>query len=219
MELGTAILLVISSRELSPFMGTVPSGISAAVAYGHLLFVVSALVAIFVIDLKYGIIPDKIVMPTIFLVTGYWLLITGSKVLRLYYDLKGDTQGLGPYLLQTDYFKNHVFLEIKPFLLTVAGSLFISSIFYFLIVITRGRGMGFGDVKLGVLVGIVSGFPKMLVAVFLSFLMGAVVSVILILMGRKRFGETVPFGPFLVLGTFMSLLFGDAILNWYLGLL
>lgn len=72
-----------------------------------------------------------------------------------------------------------------------------------------------GDVKLAVLMGLVLGFPKIILALYLAFLTGAFVGVILILVGKKRFGEHIPFGPFLTSATLISLFWGDWILKWF----
>ena len=79
--------------------------------------------------------------------------------------------------------------------------------------------MGGGDVKLAFLVGLIVGWPNMIVAVVLAFLTGALVSVILMALGKTKFGETIPFGPFLVVGTYAALLFGGSVLEWCLRLL
>jgi leader peptidase (prepilin peptidase)/N-methyltransferase len=65
------------------------------------------------------------------------------------------------------------------------------------------------------LVGLLTGWPNMVVAIFLSFLTGALVGVILMSMSAKKFGDTIPFGPFLVLAAFITLFFGDLIWGWY----
>ena len=84
---------------------------------------------------------------------------------------------------------------------------FLSALFFLsLIVVTKGKGMGFGDVKLGLLIGLVLGFPKILVALFFAFLTGAVVGVILVLTGSKKLKSKIAFGPFLVAGTIFALL-------------
>jgi len=62
--------------------------------------------------------------------------------------------------------------------------------------------------------GLVLGWPKILVALYLAFLTGAIVGVILILLGKKRFGEHIPFGPFLTTATWIGLLWGGQILAW-----
>ena len=172
------------------------------------------LVPIFVIDLRRGIIPDKIVFPAIGLVAGSRLLVAGWRIFSLYRNLKGDIGGLGPYLLQTDFFRQHVWLELRPLLWTLLGSVFLFFCFFVLHHLFSGRALGGGDVKLALLVGLITGWPNMIVAVVSSFLTGALVSVILMSVGKKRFGETVPFGPFLVIGTYVALFWGDKILRY-----
>jgi len=183
------------------------------------LTLAAILIAIAAIDLKHGIIPDRLVYPAVGLVTGYWLLVTGLRIWGLYRKLKGDTGGLGPYLLQTDFFRRHAWLELRPLLWTLLGALVLYSLLFILHSLFKGRALGGGDVKLVFLVGLVTGFPNMFVAVFSAFLTGALVSVILVLLHKKKFGETVPFGPFLVIGTYIALFWGDNIIRWYLGLL
>jgi len=95
--------------------------------------------------------------------------------------------------------------------------LVLMAFFYGLWFFTRGRGFGFGDVKLAPSLGLLLGWPKTTVAVFLAFVIGAVVAVILIALGKKKLGQTIPFGPFLVLGTFAALLFGGRLWGWYFG--
>ena len=63
------------------------------------------------------------------------------------------------------------------------------------------------------------GWPKMWVGVWLAFVIGAAVGLILLAQGKKRFGQAIPFGPFLVIGTLLSLLYGESLLSWYLALL
>lgn len=83
----------------------------------------------------------------------------------------------------------------------------------FLNFITFGQGMGLGDVKLSVLLGLVLGEYTFL-SMFVAVLLGAVVGIILILFGRTRLRQPIPFGPFLILGAFITLLFGDMMVVW-----
>lgn len=85
--------------------------------------------------------------------------------------------------------------------------------FLLLVLLTRWQGMGLGDVKLAGLMGLILGFPSIIVALYLAFLTGALVGVILILTKRKRLKSEIPFGPFLVLATFIALFWGEKI--WY----
>ena len=76
--------------------------------------------------------------------------------------------------------------------------------------------MGTGDITLAFLMGLVLGFSQTILAVFLAFFFGALVSVFLIILGKKHFGQTIPFAPFLVLGFLIGLFWGTQILRWYL---
>jgi prepilin signal peptidase PulO-like enzyme (type II secretory pathway) len=80
-----------------------------------------------------------------------------------------------------------------------------------LVLVTRGKGMGLGDVKFGFLMGLVLGWPGVLIALYLAFLTGATAGVIMILAKKRRFGQTIPFGPFLVFGTLTALFWEEKI--------
>lgn len=92
----------------------------------------------------------------------------------------------------------------------------IASIFLLLIhLITNGKGMGLGDVKFAVLGGMLVG-PKLTpIWLFLSFLTGAIAGIILILIGRAKMKSKIAFGPFLIIGIALSLVFGDKIINFF----
>lgn len=73
--------------------------------------------------------------------------------------------------------------------------------------------MGFGDVKFAFLIGLFLGLPLSISALYLAFLTGGGVSFILILWKKKRLKSTVPFGPFLVIGTFLAIFLQSQILS------
>jgi prepilin signal peptidase PulO-like enzyme (type II secretory pathway) len=109
------------------------------------------------------------------------------------------------FFLATDYQ-----LLVSNYLLPALGSF----LFLFIIwAVTRGRGMGFGDVKLAFLMGLCLGFPRIILAFYIAFLTGAMIGVILILFKKKKFGQHIAFGPFLTLGTFVSLIWGEKVIN------
>lgn len=79
------------------------------------------------------------------------------------------------------------------------------------------RGMGMGDAKLAAFTGIFLGFQQ-LTALFLAFLTGSLAGIALIVAGRRDRKSRIPFGPFLALGAFLALMFGERIWALYRGL-
>lgn len=83
---------------------------------------------------------------------------------------------------------------------------------------TRGRGMGLGDVKFAFIIGFLLGGVATVVAFYLSFLLGGIVSLLLIISGKKKMrGDSIPFGPFLVLGTVISYFWWSALIHRFFG--
>lgn len=182
------------------------------------IFFITVLAILFITDLKKMFIPDRVVLPAIVIGFILNLIIVATKVAYLYFHLSQTP--LGRLLLppHNEYFQRHVLLIVQPFLISILTGLLIGGFFLSLIIVTRGKGMGGGDVKLGAFIGLMLGFPNALFAIVLSFLTGAVFSLGLILLGKKHFGQAVPFGPFLVLGSLIMLYWGSEIMNWYLNL-
>lgn len=181
-------------------------------------FFVTILVVVAVTDLKKMFIPDRVILPAITITLGYLLLSTVLKVGYLYYFL--SLTPLGRLLLppHSEYFQRHALYSLYPMIGSLLMGFLIGGLFWALIILTKGKGMGGGDVKLGAFIGLGLGFPGALVALLLSFLTGAVVSLLLIALGKKSFGQTIPFGPFLVLGSLIALFWGSEIYNFYLNL-
>ncbi len=80
--------------------------------------------------------------------------------------------------------------------------------------ITRGKGMGFGDVKLAFTIGFLLGLWGGLLALYIAFMIGAAVGIYLLLTGRKKMKQTIAFGPFLVIGIVIVLFWGNQITEW-----
>ena len=91
------------------------------------------------------------------------------------------------------------------------------AMFFFgaIILLTRGKGMGWGDFKLAGALGLIFGWPDILIAVMLSFVIGSIISIILMLKRKKTMKDAVPFGPFLVIGAGAVFFFGYQIINLY----
>jgi len=100
-------------------------------------------------------------------------------------------------------------------LLGAAAGFALLGLIYFL---SRGRAMGFGDVKLAAAIGLLLGWPDVFLALALSFVIGALFGIFWILTGRKKFKSAVPFGPFLAAGTMIVILFGRQLVGIYFNL-
>ena len=94
----------------------------------------------------------------------------------------------------------------------------IGLVFFLIVYIINPRGMGMGDVKLAGLIGLVTGLPLAIVALFTGIFLGGLVAVALLLLGRKGRKDVIPYGTFLGIGPIVALLWGNDIFNWYLGL-
>ncbi|MDO8576951.1 MAG: prepilin peptidase [Candidatus Daviesbacteria bacterium] len=181
-------------------------------------FFITVLAILFLTDLKKMLIPDRIIVPGIIFGVILNLATAVLNIVYLYYALSQTV--IGRLLLppKSDYFQRHVLLIVQPFFWSFLTGAAIGGFFLSLIILTRGKGMGGGDVKLGAFMGVMLGFPQALFALVLSFLTGAVFSIGLILLRKKHFGQTIPFGPFLSLGSLIMIFWGREIINWYLHL-
>jgi prepilin signal peptidase PulO-like enzyme (type II secretory pathway) len=101
---------------------------------------------------------------------------------------------------------------------TIYAAFGAAAFFLVIVLISRGKWMGVGDIKLAFFMGLFLGWPNILAALFLAFFIGAIIGVGLIASRRKTLKSAVPFGPFLVVGTFIALFWGQSIINWYLNL-
>lgn len=84
-------------------------------------------------------------------------------------------------------------------------------------VIFKKEAMGGGDVKLAAMIGAFLGWRYIIISLFLGFFLGALAGIFLILSKIKRREDVVPFGPFIVLGSLITLLWGEKIISWYTG--
>jgi len=111
----------------------------------------------------------------------------------------------------------NVFLSQPGIVLSAIGGGIGLGLFLLIVLIARG-GMGWGDVKMAALTGLVTGFPLVFIALFLAVVLGGLAAGTLLLLKIRKRKEGIPFAPFLSLATIVTLLCGGNILNWYLGL-
>lgn len=154
-------------------------------------FIYCVLLVVFVIDYEHYLILDKIVFPSLVIVVVWDFVLVW---------LTGD---------------NYQPFVVDIILGAVAGFM----PFYLLSKLSKGKWMGLGDAKLGLFLGAVFGFPQIWVSYFIAFLLGTVVSLPLLLAGKKELTSKLPFGTFLAVSACITMWFGYQITAWYLGLI
>ena len=155
---------------------------------GYLLVISSFLIVIFVYDLKYYLVSDKIIYPAILISFLY------DSYLALIYN------------------------QFSLFFYSILGALMMGGFFLFWVLVSNGRWMGIGDVKIGILIGLIFGIYQIFTALFLTFFVGAIVAVALMLLKKKNLKSEIPLGPFLAGAAFVTLFWGNYLLNWYLNI-
>lgn len=146
------------------------------------LVLVSLLIIISFIDLKYKIIPNKITYPG---------MIAGLLIVLIFNHLSFMSALLG--------------------LIIPGGSLLLIALLF-------KKGMGMGDVKLVAMIGTFIGWKYTLLGLFLGSLIGLLISIILIILGKAGRKTQIPFGPYISIGTLIIILWGEKIISFYLNL-
>ncbi|MBC7262419.1 MAG: prepilin peptidase [Chloroflexi bacterium] len=87
--------------------------------------------------------------------------------------------------------------------------------FFLLLAFLRRNALGFGDVKLAFLIGMMTGFPQVLQALAIGIILGGIMAAFLLLTRLRSPRQYMPYAPYLVVGCIVTLLQGPAIANWY----
>ncbi|HTH72241.1 MAG TPA: prepilin peptidase [Candidatus Pristimantibacillus sp.] len=166
-----------------------PEPLSGAGLYSFIFWLIFLVgfVALAVYDLKWFLLPNVIVFPLIALAV---VDVAGRALL-----FRGGWQDL---------------------LGSAVGAAIISGLFFLIYQFSRGRWIGFGDVKLAIVLGLLAGgsLPALLV-LFIASLVGTVFSLPMVVAGRASRKSHLPFGPMLIIGVIVVVLFGQAIIDWY----
>ena len=110
-------------------------------------------------------------------------------------------------------------LGLSPWQDMILGAIIAGGFFLLQCALSKGKWIGFGDVVLGILMGIILGWQGTLLALFLAYVGGALISVVLLLRKRADRKTPLPFGVFLTVATCIAFLWGEIIIDWYLSLL
>lgn len=146
--------------------------------------------ALFLYDLRWYVLPNRIVFPLIGLALAFRILL--------------------------------VVLSATPVQVLTSGfwGVFVlAGLFYLLYMVSNEQWIGGGDVKLAVALGLLVGGPMAaMLLLFVASLSGTLLAVGLMIQGKQARGMKVPFGPFLILATIITVLFGSSVIDWYTGL-
>ncbi len=141
------------------------------------IIIAPMLICVFIIDYRLKIIPNRLVL-TLFEIALVFMFIYGISDINMAINLLlGMVAGAGIFLL-----------------ITVIGGL-----------IAGKEAMGFGDVKLMGTLGLIFGFQNIIAIAIMSFLIGAVLSILLLVTKIKKIDDYIPFGPFIIIATFISI--------------
>jgi leader peptidase (prepilin peptidase)/N-methyltransferase len=151
----------------------------------------SALIAIALIDLK-----DQLIFPAIVFPVALVALIVNFFIPKLYslHNLLFGLMG------------------------AAFGSIFLLLAFFLSKIILKKEGMGLGDVYMAAMMGLMVGFPNIIVALFIGIILGGLTAIFLVSSKKKSTKDVIPFGDFLAIGTVITLLWGTQIMHWYLHL-
>lgn len=173
------------------------------------LVLVSLLIAITVTDFELKIIPDKMVIFGLEAGFFLWMAAFVSKTTGVI-DFNGiPLVKLGP-LFNTTLLWSWIGLfggAAAVILIAVVSQMFL-----------KADTMGGGDIKLAALIGFYTG-PYVFLVLAFSFIIGALVTVPLLMLGKIKKREPVPFGPFIALAALIVIFFGPSIWQWYMGFL
>jgi leader peptidase (prepilin peptidase)/N-methyltransferase len=160
----------------------------------RILIAIAVLIPVFVIDLEHYIILDVIILPASLVMLGLNvvsdLLLSQSLIAWSSYTIGG-----------------------------IVAALAAGAFFYVIWKVSSGRWMGFGDVKLTLLLGLILGLPGIVTGLFMAFLLGSVVGIGLMALRIKKLKSMLPFGTFLSVATILALFFGPQLWYWYLQLI
>lgn len=161
---------------------------SGAILFALWLVFLSAFMALAVYDLKWMILPNRIVFPMQALAVLYLLIKLATSEGSIWAGL----------------------ISASLSVLCSAG------LFYLLFQLSDGRWIGGGDVKLAVILGIILGNPALaLLMLFVASTLGSLVGIPLLLWGEAKKNTKLPFGPFLIVATIIAQLFGTVLITWY----
>jgi prepilin signal peptidase PulO-like enzyme (type II secretory pathway) len=168
------------------------------------LLVFISLLLIAMIDIRYYLIPNGL---------NLFLFVLG---LILTFSLFYYSEKLQPF--KYSFLENYalIFSPTQNIILSHFLGSFLGGLFFFLLVFfTGGKGIGWGDVKLALSLGMVFGLPDIALSIIAAFIFGGIVSLMFILLGIKKMKDKVPYAPFFLIGVLFTVLWGKEFISLY----
>ena len=145
----------------------------------------------------------------------FWWLMASFLLIIFVYDLKYylilDQVSLPAIVLA---FVANLFLgqtwQGLALAILVGGGFFLLQF-----VLSKGKWIGGGDIRVGLLMGAILSWPQIITALFLSYILGGLFAAGLLIFGKKSWGDKLPFGTFLTVATFVTMLYGETLIRWY----
>lgn len=154
---------------------------------------VTLMLVVFLIDLEHGLILNRVIYPSflaLLVLAPFWPELGDSRSFP-------GTSGMLASLLNS---------------LVAGGGAFL---LFLIITLAYPKGMGGGDVKLAGLLGLLVGFPGVLIALEIAVVAGGLLAIALVLLGKKGRKDSIPFGPFLAAGSLIAMVIGSEIIAGY----
>ena len=111
----------------------------------------------------------------------------------------------------------NMLLDLRHWVQYVIGFFAVSGLLFLIVVITKGRGMGGGDVKLMATAGLLIGWKLILLPLMIGSILGSIIH--LSIMKIKKAERVLAFGPYLSMGIIIAMIWGEQLISWYLSML
>lgn len=143
------------------------------------------------------------------------LIVIASIDLKTHYVYR-NTILFGLFSVVIIYIADYFLLANLPWSELIGGA--IATLIIGTIVFLTG-GMGEGDIEISLIIGLFLGYKKSILSIFIAFILGGIVATMLLFLRSKGRKSEIAFGPYLAMAAIISILFGNEIINWYLGIL
>ncbi|TAL50440.1 prepilin peptidase [Patescibacteria group bacterium] len=112
----------------------------------------------------------------------------------------------------------NLWLGTTPAWSVLVGGLVLAGFFWIQFALSKGTWVGGGDIRMGALMGLMLGLEQGLLALFIAYVLGAMVGIVMMASGKATRKTPIPFGSFLAVATVVVLFVGQPLIDWYLGL-